>query len=311
MEPPPTSPPEVQQQRQAAKEEGNRHFAAHRYAESIDAYTRGIGPQPDAAAAADDAGVLHLLYSNRAAARLKAAEQLLRSGEPGQAESSSRQSSNDAVTAQLRRAIATATCPHAVAMLRHVEGAAQDAQSCVTLAPGFRRGWVRLATARLALGQRQRMAGLQAALQAATIDLGLLSKPRLTPRVKGGDPGLSNAGAATTAAESATVAGTAAAAALAPSLDDPAAMQQQLLVEPSSALGLVVDTMVQAAAEVGCPGSGRGGSPFNPPSPDDAVGEITCPQCLAVLHCGVTLGDGQTVCQPCVPKWRKRCVGRF
>lgn len=49
-------------------------------------------------------------------------------------------------------------------------------------------------------------------------------------------------------------------------------------------------------------GAGAGHQPI--------VDELSCTQCLAILHQPVTLGDGITVCKPCVPKYRRTAAAQ-
>eukprot|EP01043_Picozoa_sp_COSAG02_P071610 COSAG02_NODE_13158_length_1436_cov_1.849663_1_plen_291_part_01 len=67
----------------------------------------------------------------------------------------------------------------------------------------------------------------------------------------------------------------------------------------SDVLELVADTLVAAVRQ-----------PEFDLTADLAVDELSCVQCLAIVHQPVTLGDGVTVCKPCVPKYRRAATAQ-
>lgn len=72
------------------------------------------------------------------------------------------------------------------------------------------------------------------------------------------------------------------------------AAEQKAAEATNDVLELVADTLVAAVRqpELGLTAGLR-------------VDEMSCAQCLAIVHQPVTLGDGVTVCKPCVPKYRR------
>jgi hypothetical protein len=142
-------PPNDSQQDDAdnsAKARGNRAYVEGDYGTAIAIYSTPI--DATRGAGSDDRGAceLHLLLSNRAAARL-------------------------ALYARRNRELESAPpVPGAPvdapdALLR---GAVADAQRCTALAPSFRRGWTRLAKARRTAGDH--LLAIAAAVEAARLD---------------------------------------------------------------------------------------------------------------------------------------------
>ena len=72
------------------------------------------------------------------------------------------------------------------------------------------------------------------------------------------------------------------------------AAEQKAAEATNDVLQLVADTLVAAVrqSELGL-------------TAGLAVDELSCTQCLAIVHQPVTLGDGITVCKPCVSKYRR------